>query len=80
MTEPNAEYCFACGQPATAAWRGDHAMGVCSLCAVEILPKLIGDAVDLNHTRPAEIMKRIVLQIQSNFWRAVTLRLLKRNT
>lgn len=75
MAELNGEYCSICRQPATAAWHGNTTIAICSTCAVNILPALIADAVDLSHKRPMERVKLAALQVERNLWRAVALRL-----
>lgn len=74
-----AEYCTLCNQPAKAAWHGNHVIAVCRECAVEILPALIADAAAGSCFRP-EHAERVIDRITYRFWRAMSLRLLRRDS
>jgi hypothetical protein len=69
--------CGACGQRATAAWHGaESTLAVCSLCAQEVLPQMLADAVQIVGQRDSEL-RDIFNRIESRFWRAMALRLHK---
>jgi hypothetical protein len=74
MADNSAEYCSICHQPATSAWHGAGTIAICSSCAVDVLPALIADGVDLAHTRPADRLKLVALQVERNLWRGLALR------
>ena len=74
---PGAEYCDLCGQPATAAWGGNRTIAICGACAVEALPVLIADAVEVPRERPFDRLKRLLVDVECRFWRAVACRLLR---
>jgi hypothetical protein len=71
----NGEYCSICAKPAAAAWHGASVVAVCGECAIEILPALIADAVEM--TRGHEQAKSVVVKIELRFWRAVAMRLFR---
>jgi hypothetical protein len=78
MADNVAEYCTICRQPAASAWHGEEStIAVCSVCALDVLPKLIGDALDLAHARPDDRARAMVRRVESNLWKALALRLLK---
>ena len=56
-TATNPPVCFNCDKPAAAVWHGVHGVGshveVCSDCAINILPRLIADAVPVKSVRQA---------------------------
>jgi hypothetical protein len=66
--------CWVCGQPATKAWHGETTLAICSFCALESLPALIADAVQIVGQRDSEL-RDIFARIESRFWRAMALRL-----
>ena len=74
------EYCALCRAPATAAWHGDQSIAVCPRCALESLPALIADAIELKHVRPGGIAKLRALQMERTFWKALALRVLGERT
>ena len=77
MPDPG-EYCSICGQPAASAWHGENAtIAVCSVCAIDALPKLIADALYLAHTQPADRARSMVRQVESNLWKALALRMMR---
>jgi hypothetical protein len=39
------ESCNVCGEPADAQWAGHESIGICEACAINVLPRLIADAV-----------------------------------
>ena len=77
MKRPGSEYCMLCGQPATAAYGGDHTIAVCGECAVEALPTLIANAVEIPPERPFDRLKGVLGRVEGRFWRALTCRLLR---
>ena len=73
----DGEFCAFCDHPAAAAWRGQRLIAVCPSCAIEVLPKLAADAIDLAAASEADRLKWIVMQMKSKFWKALSLRLVK---
>jgi hypothetical protein len=69
-----AEYCTVCKRPATASWSGDKKIAICPDCAIDVLPALMADAVNLN---AYDAPKGFVRKIESNFWRALAIRLMR---
>lgn len=60
----NPEYCFGCGEPSSAIWSGSGcSVGVCSTCAMDVLPAMIADAVDLEHESLWDRLKGIRRQV-----------------
>ncbi|MHC4405409.1 MAG: hypothetical protein ACYTG0_37660 [Planctomycetota bacterium] len=74
-TEPTAEYCANCNQPATAAWRGNHTFGICPECAVDVLPALIADAVSIGSAHVYHNASRAIDSVVCRFWRAMACRI-----
>jgi len=73
-TVKKTECCVACGHAATATWHGEAgSISVCGPCAVEVLPNLIADAVDLPRTWSS--VKSLVTYTEGKLWRAITCRL-----
>jgi len=69
----NAEYCHACGHPATAVWSGSTGtIAICGTCALEVLPSLIVDSVDF--PRDWSRGKSLVEQVAAKMWRAMVCR------
>ena len=68
--------CLLCGFDPSAYWWGwgSQRLYICRKCAVEALPALIADATLGHLAASVEDGKRIVLEIEKNFWRAVALR------
>jgi hypothetical protein len=76
MKLPGGEYCSICGNPAQGVWHpaaGD-AVACCHTCAVDCLPALIADAVQVAGQRPDEL-QTLFHHIELRFWRAMALRL-----
>ncbi len=72
-----ATVCSICGEPIwTAAWVGMIELHLCRRCAVEVLPRIIADAIGQPHLTLAEITDTLT-QIKGEFWRACALRLLR---
>ena len=73
--------CFACGErKADAYWHGfEIEMSICRACAIDVLPKLIADAVAyheidcLERTPSPNDLADALRTIQAEFWRAVAL-------
>ena len=76
--EPNAEYCALCRAPASAARHGDHVVAVCPDCAVNALPALIADAIELPAGRGFDVAKLRWLEVERAFWKAIAARGLRR--
>jgi hypothetical protein len=70
---PGAEYCSICGGPATGAWHpaSGAALACCGACAVETLPKLIADSIDLPPNCEEDAAKRALFHVESGFWKAL---------
>jgi hypothetical protein len=77
VKRPGSEYCMLCGQPAAAAYGGDHTIAVCGECALEALPVLIADAVEIPSERPWGRLNRALDTVERRFWRAISCRLLR---
>jgi hypothetical protein len=63
-----------CGQAASKVWHGETPIGICGFCAIEWLPALIADAVQVAGQRDSELHD-ILNRIELRFWRAMALRL-----
>ena len=74
--------CFNCSNPATAVWHGGNpsreaepVLAVCPVCAVEVLPTLIADAVAASGPARGQYLIRAseaaLDRIKGVFWRAV---------
>lgn len=73
----DGEFCAFCDHPATAAWSGRRLIAVCPSCAIDVLPKLAADAIDLTAASESDRLKLIVIQMKSKFWKALSLRFVK---
>lgn len=73
----DGEYCHICRRPATAVWHGDGEIAVCPTCAVEALPCLIADAIELPICNEEERSKFVFERVTATFWRAMTHRLFR---
>lgn len=69
--------CFCCGEKAAAMWHGlEGQVDVCASCAIEVLPKLIADAVFV----PPDLSKGTtgyadhLVKVEASFWAAVASR------
>jgi len=73
--------CIICGSPAAAVWVGEETVAVCKRCALEILPKLIADAV-LNSLgdidRFISSLEETQAVFNTNFYRACLMGLWRR--
>lgn len=72
-----ADLCDVCDQPATARWRGHRPISICPTCAIEVLPRLAADAIDVSAADSRERVKWIVKRMAVAFWKALSMRLLK---
>jgi hypothetical protein len=65
--------CSVCGESCwRAAWFGCNDIAVCPVCALDVLPALLADAIWRRHIRSDEV-KACWLQASAAFWRAVAL-------
>jgi hypothetical protein len=68
--------CFLCDQPATAVWycESGATLAACPACAVDVLPRLISDAV---YVGERSAMERTADAIMAAYWHGIALRLLR---
>lgn len=68
--------CDLCGEPASNAyWEGSGiTLEVCEGCAVNILPRIIADAVTLTGAGDHNRSKVVLMQVERQFWRALAFR------
>lgn len=69
--------CAVCGGDWSGLWIGATELHVCAGCALDVLPRLIADAV----WRPALDARdadALVQKVRAEFWRAMTLNALAR--
>lgn len=73
--------CFNCGNRASAVWQGSEgSVEVCGLCATEVLPKLIADAVIVTPTERGTLpFIRHLEAVGASYWYAVAARLAAEN-
>lgn len=65
--------CAVCGDPDwRAMWAGHVVLCVCRRCAIEVLPRLIADAVWQSNMRPADA-DHSWQQARAEFWRAIAI-------
>src|SRR5262245_33803948 len=82
---PGQRVCFGCGlEQATGFWLGDEKdASVCTECAVEILPKLIADALVAQLGRDGQDaiphLRRNLDRIHARFWEAAAVAISKTN-
>jgi hypothetical protein len=69
--------CDVCGHPAAAHWRGHHGIAICGACAIEVLPSLLADAIDLPLPRMAGAAKLALMQAECRYWRALAMRMMR---
>ena len=73
--------CQVCGHPASAFWEGTEDIAVCAGCAVEIVTKLIGDAIQLPSGRDsAQRCKSTVQRVTLHLWQALAMRLIRESS
>lgn len=72
-----ADLCDVCDQAATARWRGNRNIAICSTCAIDVLPKLMADAIDLSPDENFDRAKTSLERIVRTFWRAMACRLFR---
>jgi hypothetical protein len=73
MFGEDVQRCCLCGEPPSAYWRGEVVIAVCSRCAVEVLPKLIADAIVGPHCGHKTVIPRLVeagRRAAAAFWKA----------
>lgn len=69
--------CFHCGKrESRAMWSGwqEH-LYVCEFCALDILPRLLADALSVSADNPIDAFSRALEQAKGRFWYAVASRL-----
>ena len=73
--------CFNCNEQATAVWHGmgvdNNIVAVCAICATDILPALIADAVWLDSKERRKWNLNFINALEKSsvsFWRAATAR------
>jgi ribosomal protein L37AE/L43A len=69
---PNAK-CSVCNKPASAMWRGATDLFICQECAVNILPRLMADAIVQPHTKMHQITD-MCKTAEVAFWQAVAVK------
>jgi hypothetical protein len=72
--------CHLCDGRADATWRGGTGatIAICSECAINVLPALIADAVFLPGGATGQnAAKHAVREVETIYWRALALRLLR---
>ena len=68
--------CQLCGGASRATWSGSHAsLDICHTCAVQALPALIGDAIDLPPGDPWSRVTHTETEILAGYRRAMMARL-----
>ncbi len=73
---PDAK-CDICGHNATAMWSGKESIFICRRCAVDVLPRLIADAILSDvQVRDYSRLLQAVEKAKSAFWQAATCRAL----
>ena len=69
--------CAVCGGGEwSALWVGATELHVCAACALEVLPRLIADAIWHQSLTPADV-ETIVGKVRGEFWRAVAINALR---
>jgi hypothetical protein len=63
--------CCVCGRPANAVWTAGPSILICCVCAVDVLPKLIADAVAGGGVMNTVAFRHIEGEMLLNYWRAV---------
>ena len=66
--------CSLCHEPAVAQWHDKGTIGLCATCAVEHIPRLLADAVDVTDTDIAQWCAALN-RIQAQFLRAAQSRI-----
>lgn len=77
LKEQVKEGCSFCGRKASAYWVGATTVRVCEQCALNVLPKLASDAVDLprNPDKAREAARHMGADLKHRFVLAVDARL-----
>jgi hypothetical protein len=79
MRIASGERCSFCDAPAQGVWHpsGGPVVAYCGSCAVEVLPALAADSIDLPPCRADAAANRSLNRMVSKFWRAIALRALR---
>lgn len=73
--------CTICGEKATGYWHGEGLVEVCHHCAIDVLPKLIADAIHVPRVDhrpgpwPVEAGRNALSRVKAAFWEAMSSRL-----
>lgn len=71
---PDAK-CNICGHEAAAMWNGEKDIFICPHCAVDVLPRLIADAILSDVlARDYSLLLQAVEKAKYAFWQATTCR------
>lgn len=73
MFGDDVKVCCVCGEQPAAYWRGERVVAVCATCAVEVLPKLIADAVvgpTCGHKTVIARLREAERRAKAAFWEA----------
>ncbi len=63
--------CFCCQGRSDAFWFGELYVEICRVCATEVLPALIADAILPEGSLDTLIAERELPKIEKTFWKAV---------
>jgi hypothetical protein len=63
--------CCICGGQSVACWAGKQMLEVCYHCAVNVLPKLIADAVVGKDSVDVRVPKSRAEEVLANYWYGV---------